>query len=102
MSGSQTDFFPPKRSICCSESTYPFLVNDLRGKVALISGSSRGIGRAISLVLAESGADIALNFRSRSEDAQAVESQILQLGRRCITVQADVSVASDVERLVRS
>jgi 3-oxoacyl-[acyl-carrier protein] reductase len=102
MSGSHTDFCPPKTSICCSDSTYPFLVNDLRGKVALISGSSRGIGRAISLALAESGADIALNFRSRSEDAQAVESQILQLGRRCITVQADVSVASDVERLVRS
>ena len=83
-------------------SVYLYLMDDLKGKVALITGSSRGIGRAIALAFAEAGAAIALNFRSRQADAQAVESQILKLGQRCITVQADVSAAGDVERLVSS
>jgi 3-oxoacyl-[acyl-carrier protein] reductase len=89
-------------SPCSAETTYPFLVTDLRGKIALVTGSSRGIGCAIALALAQAGADIVLNFRSRSEDAQAVEAQILELRRRCITIQADVSVATEVERLVRT
>jgi len=77
-------------------------VDDLHGKVALITGSSRGIGRAIALGLAKVGADIAVNFVRRSEEAQAVESKIRSLGQRCICVQADVSSAGEVERLVRT
>jgi 3-oxoacyl-[acyl-carrier protein] reductase len=77
-------------------------VDDLHGKVALITGSSRGIGRAIALGLAKVGADIAVNFVRRSEEAQAVESEIRSLGQRCICVQADVSSAGEVERLVRT
>ena len=77
-------------------------MDDLKGKVALVTGSSRGIGRAVAFALAEAGADLVLNFRSRAMEAQAVESQILQLQRRCATIQADVSEAAEVERLVHS
>ena len=77
-------------------------VDELRGNVALVTGSSRGIGRAIAVALAKAGADILVNFVRRSEEAQAVESEIRSVGQRCISVQADVSSAGDVERLVRS
>jgi 3-oxoacyl-[acyl-carrier protein] reductase len=77
-------------------------VNELKGRVALVTGSSRGIGRAIALALAEAGVDIVLNFLRRAADAQAVELQIRQLERRCVTIKADVSSSSDVEQLVRS
>jgi 3-oxoacyl-[acyl-carrier protein] reductase len=80
---------------------YPYLVDDLRGRVALVTGSSRGIGRAIALALAETGADVIVNFVRRSAEAQAVELQIRQLERRCVSIQADVSRSSDVERLIR-
>jgi 3-oxoacyl-[acyl-carrier protein] reductase len=73
----------------------------LKGKVALITGGSRGIGRAIAVSFAATGADVVLNFLTHSEEAQAVESEILELGRRCVSIQADVSVANDVERLAR-
>lgn len=75
-------------------------MDDLKGRVALITGSSRGIGRAIALALAEAGADIVLNFRSRTAEAAAVKLQIRQMERRCVSIQADVSVATEVARLV--
>lgn len=75
--------------------------NDLKGRVALVTGSSRGIGRAIALALAQAGADVVVNFLHRSADAQAVESQIRQMERRCVSIQADVSSSSDVEGLIR-
>jgi 3-oxoacyl-[acyl-carrier protein] reductase len=77
-------------------------MDDLTGKVALVTGSSRGIGRAIALALAEAGADVVLNFLTRPAEAQAAELEIRRLERRCIAVQADVSSASDVERLIKS
>jgi 3-oxoacyl-[acyl-carrier protein] reductase len=80
---------------------YSYLVDDLKGKVALVTGSSRGIGRAIALALAEAGADIVVNFLRRAEEAQAVAQRVGELGRRCACIQADVSSASEVERLVR-
>jgi len=83
------------------ENRYPLLVNDLQGKIALVTGSSRGIGRAVALALAEAGANIVLNFRSRQTEAQTVESEIVRLQRCCVTIQADVSVGADVERLIR-
>jgi 3-oxoacyl-[acyl-carrier protein] reductase len=74
-------------------------MNDLKGRIALVTGASRGIGRSIALSLATAGADMVLNFLTRAAEAKAVEAEILQLGRRCVCIQADVSVASEVERL---
>jgi 3-oxoacyl-[acyl-carrier protein] reductase len=75
-------------------------MENLEGKVALVTGASRGIGRAIAVALAKAGADVALNFVSRPKEAAEVEGQVLKFGRRCVTLQADVSCAKDVARLV--
>lgn len=76
-------------------------MNRLEGRIALVTGSSRGIGRAIARALAEAGADIAGNYIRRADEAQTAEREIRELGRRCVSIQADVSKAGDVERLVR-
>ena len=73
-------------------------MNTLNGRVALVTGASRGIGRAIALALADAGADVVVNYLSRSREAQEVESQINQSGRRCVSIQADVSIRGDVDR----
>jgi 3-oxoacyl-[acyl-carrier protein] reductase len=75
-------------------------MDDLKGRVALVTGSSRGIGRAAALALAEAGADIAINYLTRSAEAASAEAQIRGMNRRCVNIQADVSVANDVARLV--
>jgi len=75
-------------------------MDDLKGRVALVTGSSRGIGRAAALALADAGADIAINYLTHSAEAAAVEAQIRVMNRRCVRIQADVSVAKDVTRLV--
>jgi 3-oxoacyl-[acyl-carrier protein] reductase len=55
---------------------------DLQGRVALVTGASRGIGQAIALALAERGAAVAVNFRTRAEEADAVVAQIRSAGGR--------------------
>ena len=75
-------------------------MDDLTGRVTLITGGSRGIGRAMAVALASAGADVALSYRVRAEDAAATRTAIEALGRRCAMVQADVSAAADVARLV--
>ena len=77
-------------------------MDKLRGKVALVTGSSRGIGRAIAVALARAGADIAINYKARAADAKDAESEITGLGCRCAAIQADVSLTSGVDRLVDS
>jgi 3-oxoacyl-[acyl-carrier protein] reductase len=72
----------------------------LTGKIALVTGASRGIGAAVALSLAQAGADIAVNFRSRSEEAERVCAGIRTLGRRALAIQADVSQANQVSKMV--
>lgn len=74
----------------------------LAGKVALVTGGNRGIGRTITLALAEAGADIALSYRGRESEALQVRSELESRGHRCVVMQADVSVVVDVSRMIRS
>ncbi len=66
-------------------------------KIALVTGSSRGIGRACATALAEAGADIAVNCLSRQDEARETISQVERIGRRAVLAIADVSLASEVE-----
>lgn len=73
----------------------------LEGKVALITGGSMGIGTAISLDLAENGADVALTFRRHEEEAKAVVEKIKGMGRRAKAYKVDVSEFEAVQSLVK-
>ena len=75
-------------------------MRDLRDRVALVTGGSRGIGAAVAIALAGAGADVAVNFRERADTANAVCGEIKKIGKKAIAVQADVSVAADVKRMV--
>jgi 3-oxoacyl-[acyl-carrier protein] reductase len=72
----------------------------LSNRIALVTGASRGIGKAVALALAEAGADLAVNYASRSAAAEAVCQEIRSKGRKCLAVQGDVSKTEDVNRLV--
>jgi 3-oxoacyl-[acyl-carrier protein] reductase len=74
----------------------------LVGKVALVTGANRGIGRAIALALGKAGADVAVNFRSDEDEVAAttVCSEIGGGGRRSLAVKADVSIGSQMSRMV--
>jgi 3-oxoacyl-[acyl-carrier protein] reductase len=72
----------------------------LTGRVALVTGGSRGIGQAIAVALAGAGADIALSYRQREDLAGEVVALIERTGRRAIAIQADVSRRADVRRMV--
>jgi 3-oxoacyl-[acyl-carrier protein] reductase len=75
-------------------------MNDLKDRIALVTGASRGIGAGIALALARSGASVAVNYRERAGAAQQVCADIRALGRNALAVQADVSVAAEVRRMV--
>ena len=77
-------------------------MSDLEGKVALVTGASRGIGRAVALALARAGTDVAVNFRTRENEAVEAAQMIREIGPRSAIVQADVSRAQDVDCLVSS
>ena len=76
--------------------------NELTGKTALVTGGSRGIGRAVALALAKAGADVAVNFNRREAEARAVCGEVEAVGRRALAVRADVSKAAEVARLVET
>jgi len=76
------------------------MANELTGKTALVTGASRGIGRAIAVALAQAGADVALNYRVQEAAAKEVCSQIEGGGHRAFAIKADVSVRDEVSRMV--
>ncbi|MBW4934130.1 3-oxoacyl-[acyl-carrier-protein] reductase [Marinobacter sp. F4206] len=76
-------------------------MQDLKGKVAIVTGASRGIGRHIALQLAQRGADVAINYRSRQSEGDEVAREIEALGVRALAIQADLSQMPEARRLVR-
>ena len=73
----------------------------LAGRVALVTGASRGIGRAIAVELARRGAHVALNFRSDEKQAEIAAAEISELGVECLLVQGDVAKKGEAARLVK-
>lgn len=74
----------------------------LRGQVAIVTGASRGIGRAIALALATEGANIAVNYASSSTAAEEVVAEITGAGGNAVALQADVSKADQVDGMVNA
>jgi 3-oxoacyl-[acyl-carrier protein] reductase len=72
---------------------------DLTEKIALVTGASRGIGRACVLSLAQAGADIIINFNRSEADAESLAEQITTIGRRALVIKADVSQPEAVEQM---
>jgi 3-oxoacyl-[acyl-carrier protein] reductase len=75
-------------------------VSDLKNRVALVTGGSRGIGKAIALALAEAGAAVAVNYRERGKDAEAVAEVIQKSGGRAAAFGADISLRIAVQTMV--
>lgn len=73
---------------------------DLSGKVAVITGGSRGIGAATAIMFAKAGSDIAINYNIREDAAHEVEQTVKNIGKICITIQANLAVTSDIERFL--
>lgn len=74
----------------------------LDGKVAIVTGSSQGIGQAIAVHLAQAGANVVIDYRSHSEGAEETLKQVKAAGRDGIVVKADLSSISDVKALVQA
>lgn len=74
-------------------------MNDLTGKTALVTGASRGLGRGVALVLAELGADVAVNYFHNRNEAKKVCTEIEKFGRKSLCIKADVSSADEVEKM---
>ena len=75
-------------------------MQDLKNRVALVTGGSRGIGAGITIALARAGADIAVNYRHRSDAATSVCDKISSFGQKPLAVAADVAVAAEVRRMI--
>lgn len=80
----------------------PENLQTLRGQVAIVTGASRGIGRAIALELARSGANVVVNYASSAASAEEVVNQIINAGGSAIALPADVSKAALVDALIKS
>ena len=72
------------------------------GKLALVTGASRGIGAAVALSMAEEGADLVINFRSKGPRGEELAERIEALGRRTLLAQADLTHAGEVRRMVKA
>jgi 3-oxoacyl-[acyl-carrier protein] reductase len=76
---------------------------DLTGRAALVTGGSRGLGRAIALAFARQGADVAINYRGNADAAEAVAAEIRGLGRRASVIQGDTSAGREAcEAIVKA
>ncbi|OLO40859.1 beta-ketoacyl-ACP reductase [Alkalihalophilus pseudofirmus] len=73
----------------------------LNGKVALVTGASRGIGKAIALELAQNGAKVAVNYAGSKEKAEAVVNEITENGGEAFAIQADVAISEDVQAMIK-
>lgn len=76
-------------------------MQDLKGKVAIVTGGSRGIGRHIALQLAQRGADVAINYRSRQSDADETLKEIEATGVRAIAIKADLSKMPEARNMIK-
>jgi 3-oxoacyl-[acyl-carrier protein] reductase len=77
-------------------------MGDLSGRIALVTGASRGIGRAVAVALARAGCDLAINYLERNDEACETRRLVEGVGRRAVVVHADVSDTDDVARMVES
>lgn len=75
-------------------------MDDITGRIALVTGASRGIGRAIAVALARAGADVAVHYGASHHDADAAVAEIRALGRRAVAVRADLARAEEAAGLV--
>jgi 3-oxoacyl-[acyl-carrier protein] reductase len=75
-------------------------MSDLHGKIALVTGASRGIGRAIAVQLAECGVNIAVNYNTQEKEAQVTLYKVTSHGQRAMVVKADVSRSADVTNMI--
>jgi 3-oxoacyl-[acyl-carrier protein] reductase len=73
---------------------------ELNNRIALVTGGSRGIGKAIALALANAGAGVAVNYRERAEEAASVVEAIQRIGGRAVAIAADVSIAGAVQSMI--
>ena len=74
-------------------------MGELTGKVAIVTGASKGIGAAITQAFARAGAAVAVNYASNRTDADRVVGEIVRAGGKAVAIQADVAKRADVKRL---
>ena len=74
---------------------------ELKGKTAIVTGGSLGIGATIAIELAREGANVAINYRKHDTEAKEVAKKIEKLGRKCLVVKADVTSSNDAETMFK-